>query len=176
VPHDQHPSDRPGAPWPGPDSDASWTALDRCLVNLTPDQTDPATVLGTREHAERLTQNRHSGVHDALQWLAYSHLPAELQRYSAPFYTAACDLLTEIGTDSPELTTSLNKLVEAKDSGMRAGIKDKHGRAGSVPRPQTVVDPPTFGNFGPGQPQARTDKPQFSGRPHPHQIEGGDRG
>ena len=105
---------------------------------------DPSTVLGTREHAERLTQGRHPGVRDALQWLTYSHLPGELQRYSAPFYTAACDLLTEIGTDSPELTTALNKLIEAKDSGVRAGTKDKHGRAGSVARPQVVVDPPTF--------------------------------
>lgn len=126
---------------------------------------DPSTVLGTREHAERLTQGRHPGVRDALQWLTYSHLPKALQRYSAPFYAAAVDLITEIGSDSPELTTALNKLIEAKDSAVRAGIKDSTGRAGSVPRPQTVVSPPTFGepdppalgNYGPGQPRPRVE-------------------
>ena len=105
---------------------------------------NPMTKMGTREHAAAIGEGRHPGVRDALQWLTYSHLPAQLRRYSAPFYMAAVDLLTEIDTDSPELTTSLNKLVEAKDSGVRAGIKDSTGRAGSVPRPQEVVSPPTF--------------------------------
>jgi hypothetical protein len=43
-----------------------------------------------------------------------------------------------------ELTTALNKLIEAKDSAVRAGIRDSTGRAGSVPRPQTVVESLTF--------------------------------
>lgn len=115
---------------------------------MTP-QDDPANVLGTREHAESITQRRHPGVHDALQWLTYSHLPSALKRYSAPFYLAAVDLITEISSDCPELTTALNKLIEAKDSAVRAGIKDSTGRAGSVPRPQAVVDPPIrFGKGG----------------------------
>lgn len=105
---------------------------------------NPSTVLGTREHAAALTEGRHPGVRDALQWLTFSHLPKALQDYSRPFYTAAVDLITEIKTDSPELTTALNKLIEAKDSGVRAGIKDSTGRAGSVPRPQAVVSPPLF--------------------------------
>jgi hypothetical protein len=125
---------------------------------------DLRTKLGTREHAESITQNRHPGVRDALQWLTYSHLPPALRRFSAPFYLAAVDLLTEISADSPELTTALNKLIEAKDSTVRAGIKNDTGRAGSVPRPQTVVDPPLVsgGNYGPGQPAARPvrDEPQ----------------
>lgn len=105
---------------------------------------DPAAQLGTREHADSIAGGRHPGVRDALQWLTYSHLPAQLRRYSAPFYLAAVDLITEIGTDSPELTTALNRLIEAKDSAVRAGIKNDTGRAGSVPRPQEVVDPPVF--------------------------------
>lgn len=100
---------------------------------------------GTREHAAALTEGRHPDVQDALQWLTFSHLPKPLQVYSRPFYRAAVDLLIEIDTDSPELTTGLNRLIAAKDSAMRAGIKASTGRAGSVPRPQAVVSPPVFG-------------------------------
>jgi hypothetical protein len=99
---------------------------------------------GTAEHAEALGLGRHPGTRDALQWLTFSHLPPALQRYSVPFYTAAVNLVTEIRTDSPELTTALNRLVEAKDSAVRAGIKADTGRAGPVPRPQTVVNLPIF--------------------------------
>lgn len=100
--------------------------------------------LGTREHAEHVTEGRHPGVHDALQWLTFSHLPEQLQEFSRPFYQTAVEMVRTILTDSPELTTALNKLIEAKDSAVRAGIKDSTGRAGSVPRPQAVVDPPKF--------------------------------
>lgn len=115
------------------------------MMHVDPREIDPSTSMGTREHAGANTNGRHPGVCDALQWLTYSHLPTQLQRYSAPFYAAAVDLVQEISTDSPELTTALNKLVEAKDSAVRAGIKDHTGRAGSVPRPQAVVHPPVFG-------------------------------
>lgn len=104
----------------------------------------PEYALGTREHAERLTEGRHQGVRDALQWLAFSHLPAELQRFSRPFYQTAAELVVEVQTDSPDLTTALNKIVEAKDAAVRAGIRDKHGRPGPVARPGTVVNPPLF--------------------------------
>jgi hypothetical protein len=121
---------------------------------------DPSTILGTREHAALLTQNRHPGVQDAMQWLTYSHLPAQLQRYSAPFYLAAADIVTEV-SDSPELTTSLNLLIQAKDSAVRAGIKTSTGRAGSVPRPQEVVDPPLFeGGAAVVRPRPIRDNPQ----------------
>lgn len=103
------------------------------------------TNFGTSEHATLVTEGRHPGVRDALQWLTYGHLPENLQRYSEPFYEAAVALVVRIETDSPELTTSLNRIIEAKDSGVRAGIKHDTGRAGSVPRPKTVVAPPAFG-------------------------------
>jgi hypothetical protein len=105
------------------------------MTNSTPEP-------GTAQHAAELTDGRHPGVCDALQWLTYSHLPPKLQRFSTPFYETAVILLVTVKTDSPELTTALNKLIEAKDSAVRAGIKHDTGRAGSVPRPATVVDPP----------------------------------
>jgi hypothetical protein len=105
----------------------------------------PSTILGTPENAAYYSEGRHPGVRDALQWLTFGHLPEGLRRFSRPFYQLAVDLLDEIRVDSPELTTALNKIIEAKDSAVRAGIKADTGRAGSVPRPQTVVDPPVFG-------------------------------
>lgn len=98
--------------------------------------------LGTPEHAARLTQGRHPGVVSALAWLTFSHLPPKLQNYSRPFYQTAVELIVEIRTDSAELTTALNKLVEAKDSAVRAGIRADQGVPGSVPRPAQIVDPP----------------------------------
>lgn len=86
--------------------------------------------------------SRHPGVRDGLAWLGYDHLPEALQRFSKPFHDAATAILAAIEVDSPELTTAINKLIEAKDSAVRAGIRQDTGRAGSVPRPQTVVNPP----------------------------------
>lgn len=103
---------------------------------------DPATHYGTAEHAADLTKGRHPGVHDALQWLTFAHLPETLQTYSRPFYGAAVALIDTIRTDSTSLTTALNKLVEAKDAGVRAGIINATGRAGSIPRPREVENVP----------------------------------
>lgn len=102
----------------------------------------PASIVGTNEHAIRITEGRHPGVQGALLWLTFAHLPESLRPYSRPFYEAAVEVLAAIGLDSPELTTALNKLIEAKDSAVRAGIRHQTGRAGSIPRPQEVVSPP----------------------------------
>lgn len=102
--------------------------------------TDPA--FGSPEHATLVTENRQPGIRDGLQWLAFTHLPEQLQEFSEPFYTAAVEIILTVTTDSPELTTALNGLITAKDSAVRAGIRHNTGRAGSVPRPQTVVNPP----------------------------------
>lgn len=98
--------------------------------------------VGTPGHAEEITRDRHPGVVTALAWLAFSHLPKPLQDYSRPFYLAAMDLIHYVRTDSAELTTALNKLIEAKDSAVRAGIRADQGVPGPVPRPAEVVDPP----------------------------------
>jgi hypothetical protein len=108
------------------------------------DESEALHVYGTAEHAEATTRGRHPGVRDGLQWLTYAHLPEPLRRFSEPFYDAAVDIIRRIETDSPELTTALNGLIAAKDSAMRAGIRHTTGRAGSVPRPQEVVKPPSL--------------------------------
>ncbi len=97
---------------------------------------------GSAEHAASITDGRHPGIRDGLQWLTFAHLPEALQRFSYPFYSAAVLLVQRITTDSPELTTAINGLIAAKDSAVRAGIRHDTGRAGSVPRPQQVVEPP----------------------------------
>lgn len=99
---------------------------------------------GTPEHAADVTKGRHQGVQDAMQWLCFSHLPEHLRGFSRPIYNAAQDLLRRIPVDGPELTTGLNTLVAAKDHMMRAGIRSDTGRAGSIPRPQELVDPPVL--------------------------------
>jgi len=103
----------------------------------------PEPAFGSPGHAERVTDGRHPSTADALQWLTTSHLPDSLAARSSVFYQAAVTLiLTNI--DSPELTKALNALTESKDWAVRAGIRTDTGRAGSVPRPKTVVDPQLF--------------------------------
>lgn len=147
---------------------------------MTETGNQPEYILGTAEHAARLTEGRHPGVVTAMAWLAFSHLPEELRAYARPFYQTGAELVTSIRSDSAELTTTLNTLVEAKDWAVRAGIRDIHGKPGPVPRPVTVVNPPMFnapsntigghpvhpggslGNFGAGQARPRPirDEPQ----------------
>jgi hypothetical protein len=99
---------------------------------------------GSAAHAAQVTHGRHPGIADGLQWLTFDHLPPALQPFARPFYGAACEAIEAVPTDSPELTTTINKLIEAKDSCVRSGIRHQTGRAGSVPRPQEVVAPPTL--------------------------------
>lgn len=131
---------------------------------------DPEGIPGTREHAEFWTKGRHAGVRDALQWLTFSHLPTALQNYSRPFYMTAVELIGSID-DSPELTTALNKLIEAKDSAVRAGIKTDTGRAGSVPRPTQVVNPPLFDRPAPrAYPKTLPIDSEILRNPHPEDL------
>ncbi len=104
----------------------------------------PYAVDGSSEHAAAMTERRWPEVRDRMQWLTYAHLPEELRKFSAPFYQAAQTLLMDIRKDSDELVLMLDKMIETKDAAMRAGIRFMSGRAGSVPRPQEVVDPPQF--------------------------------
>jgi hypothetical protein len=97
---------------------------------------------GSAEHARLITFGRHPGVQTAMAWLAFSHLPENLQNLSRIIYDAAVALVQRVSADSAELTTALNTLVEAKDWFMRAGIRSDQGVPGPVPRPATVVDPP----------------------------------
>lgn len=122
---------------------------------------NPADILGTVEHAARLTTGRHPGVVTAMAWLAFSHLPEPLKEASRPFYQTGCELITCVSSDSAELTTALNKLVEAKDWAVRALIRHQQGRPGPVPRPAEVVDPPVTDNrIGPNFGRPIKDNPQ----------------
>lgn len=97
---------------------------------------------GSGAHAAQVTHGRRAEIADGLQWLTFDHLPEPLRGYAMPFYDAACSMIERVKTDSPELKIALNKLTEAKDACVRAGIRHDTGRAGSVPRPQEVVAPP----------------------------------
>lgn len=108
---------------------------------------DPSEIFGTAEHAASETEGRDPHIGDRLQWLTYAHLPEALRKFSSPFYYAAVELLREVRTDSLDLMLALNKLIEAKDSAMRAGIRHQTGRAGSVPRPQALVEPPKLSDL-----------------------------
>lgn len=67
---------------------------------------------------------RHSSTTTLLRWFDYAHLPPHLQEVSAIFHRAATELVNTIPADSPELTTGLRKLLEAKDCAVRAAIGD----------------------------------------------------
>lgn len=101
---------------------------------------------GTTDHAAQITQGRHPGVQTAMAWLCFSHLPTKLQRFCEPLYAAAGQLLRSIPADSAELTSAMNRLVEAKDWYMRAGIRSDEGHPGPIPRPSAVIDPPVNWN------------------------------
>lgn len=96
---------------------------------------DPRFTTGTAEHAAEMTEGRDQHIADRLQWLTFAHLPEDLRKFSAPTYYAAVELIREVRTDSLDLMLALNKLIEAKDAAMRAGIRHQTGRAGSISRP-----------------------------------------
>ena len=104
--------------------------------------TPPLPPLGSAAHAALITHDRHPNIQAAMAWLAFSHLPVGLQSLSRPIYVAAMEMLERILTDTPELTTALNTLVEAKDWTVRAGIRHDYGRPGPVARPTIVLDAP----------------------------------
>jgi hypothetical protein len=56
-----------------------------------------------------------------LQFFSYDHLPELLQEVSKPFAELAHQLI-EILPRNPERTTALRKLLEAKDSAVRARL------------------------------------------------------
>ncbi len=54
-----------------------------------------------------------------MQYFAYQHLPPHLQKVSEPFGELAEKIHAEVPRN-PERTKALNKLLEAKDSAVRA--------------------------------------------------------
>ena len=56
-----------------------------------------------------------------LAWFKYSHLPAKLQPFSAPWCELACLVVATIPR-SAERTVALRKLLEGKDAAVRAAL------------------------------------------------------
>ena len=61
---------------------------------------------------------------ELLGFFTYEHLPAALQKVSAPFAQAAAGLVSAIGP-SRERTAALRKLLEAKDCAVRGALLDQ---------------------------------------------------
>lgn len=61
-------------------------------------------------------------VHNSeLKFFEYEHLPEALQKYSIPFYEVAKIVLNKINP-GPQREVALQKLLEAKDAAVRAGL------------------------------------------------------
>lgn len=56
-----------------------------------------------------------------LQFFRYSHLPKDLQEVSRPFWDLANLLVTNL-PENAEKTVAIRKLLEAKESALRASI------------------------------------------------------
>ena len=73
-------------------------------------------------HLALLLANQGSGtLEPILQFFKYEHLPPALQAVSKPF----CDLATQLVASlprNPERTVALRKLLESKDSAVRAAL------------------------------------------------------
>lgn len=73
------------------------------------------------DELRQVLENRHPSVREIARWFTYRHLPEHLQPVSRACTRLAWEML-EGYPDSPELTTGLRKLLEAKDCFVRAAI------------------------------------------------------
>jgi hypothetical protein len=64
---------------------------------------------------------RHPAVEQIARHFAFAHLPDHLQAISQPCHDLAMEMIEAL-PDGPELTAGLRKLLEAKDSFVRAAI------------------------------------------------------
>lgn len=77
----------------------------------------------------------HPSVQHVLQFFTYAHLPNHLRGISKMCAAMAYDMARDL-PQSPELTTGLRKLLEAKDCFVRAALVNNDvGRDGSVSDP-----------------------------------------
>lgn len=66
--------------------------------------------------------SRHPAVEQMLEFFEYDHLPSHLQAVSKPVGELAYEM-AELLPDDPQLTTGLQKLIEAKDCFVRAQVR-----------------------------------------------------
>lgn len=80
--------------------------------------------LDTRDTIKRdlLALGRHPSTVEVAQWFACGHLPEGNPRNFSASVGALADYMIAALPDSPELTTGLRKLLEAKDCLVRAAI------------------------------------------------------
>ncbi len=64
----------------------------------------------------------HPATSGILQYFTFDHLPPKLMEVSKPFCLLAVELANDPALDGPELTVCLRKLLEAKDSAVRAAL------------------------------------------------------
>jgi hypothetical protein len=67
-------------------------------------------------------EDRHPATQQIFKHFAYGHLPESLQSVSKPVHDLAFAMIGRL-SDGPELTNGLRKLLEAKDSFVRAALE-----------------------------------------------------
>jgi hypothetical protein len=65
--------------------------------------------------------HRHASTQQIARYFSYDHLHPSLQAISGPCHDLAEAMISNL-PDSPELTTGLRKLLEAKDCFVRAAL------------------------------------------------------
>lgn len=101
---------------------------------MSEQETADITGMENGAYLHHITRERHPSVHDIARWFAYAHLPEGLPRHvSASCANLAADMLEEL-PDSPELTTGLRKLLEAKDCFVRAAVAASEAEHGEPAR------------------------------------------
>lgn len=66
-------------------------------------------------------EGRHPSIVEKAQYFGFDHLPPKLQVISKPCHWLA-ECMIEILPDNPQLALGLQKLIEAKDCFVRAGL------------------------------------------------------
>ena len=70
------------------------------------------------------TADLHPSIQHVLQYFTTEHLPPRLQAFADPFANLAIQVAIR-NPSSPETTVALQKLLEAKDAAVRAGLDVK---------------------------------------------------
>ena len=92
------------------------------MTEQTPD-VQPGSQPGTRAAMVAAVAGRHPATVRLVGHFAWAHLPPPLQAISRPIADVALAVAGQL-PDGPDLTTGLRKLLEAKDSLVRAALPD----------------------------------------------------
>ena len=78
------------------------------------------------EHAVK-ADDRHPATQEKARWFDYEHLPSEQRQVSVEFARLAQTMIARL-KDGPQLTITLQRLIDAKDSAVRQSIVDEEER------------------------------------------------